>query len=183
MADLTDDDVKAILSLFEGSDFDYLQFESGDLKLTVSKHGFVPSPTAAPIPEVPVTPATSQADSAAPPTASAPIADDQRPKSEPQSGAAPKPQPHAAAREGLVPITAPIVGTFYVAPDPQSPPFVSIGDRVDDGSTVGLIEVMKVFASVRAGVSGEIAEIVVTNAQLVEQGEVLFYIRPDQPAG
>jgi acetyl-CoA carboxylase biotin carboxyl carrier protein len=182
VADLTDDDVKAILSLFEGSDFDYLQFESGDLKLTVSKHGFVPEPAAAPIAGVSLAPQSGQAESAPLSTATASPADDLPPVSASQSSAAQKPQPDAAVREGLVPITAPIVGTFYVAPDPQSAPFVSIGDRVEDGSTVGLIEVMKVFTSVSASVTGEIVDIAVSNAQLVEHGEVLFYIRPDQPA-
>lgn len=74
------------------------------------------------------------------------------------------------------------MGTFYAAPDPQSPPFVSIGDHVENGSTIGLIEVMKVFSSVGAVVTGTIVEITVADAQLVEQDEVLFYIRPDQPA-
>ena len=74
------------------------------------------------------------------------------------------------------------MGTFYAAPDPQSPPFVSIGDHVENGSTIGLIEVMKVFSSVGAVVTGTIVEITVADAQLVEQDAVLFYIRPDQPA-
>ena len=74
------------------------------------------------------------------------------------------------------------MGTFYAAPDPQSPPFVAIGDHVEDGRTIGLIEVMKVFSSVAASVTGTIVDITVADAQLVEQGEVLFYIRPDQPA-
>ena len=182
MEDLTDDDVMTILSLFEDSDFDYLQFESGDLKLTVSKHGFVPTPAAAPIPEAPVTPPSDQVGGAPPPPATAPLVDDQRPTSEAQSGATRQPQSDSAVREGLVPITAPIVGTFYAAPDPQSPTFVSIGDHVEDGRTIGLIEVMKVFTSVAAGVTGTIVEITVADAQLVEQGEVLFYIRPDQSA-
>jgi acetyl-CoA carboxylase biotin carboxyl carrier protein len=173
VVDLTDDDVMTILSLFEESEFDYLQFESGELKLTVSKHGYVPTPAAVPVPAAPVTS----------PSAAEPPDEQPKPAPEPQTAAPRPPASDAAAREGLVPITAPIVGTFYVAPDPQSPPFVSVGDQVNDGSTVGLIEVMKVFTSVRAGIAGEIVDIAVSNAQLVELGEVLFYIRPDQPSG
>jgi len=169
-AALTDDDVIAILDLFEDSDFDYLQFEAGDLNLTVSKHGYVPE--AAP------------AAAAAPPEA-APAATESRAAAEPPPEAAPAPAPEAPvpAREGLVPVAAPMVGTFYAAPDPQSPPFVALGDRVGEGDTLGLIEVMKVFTGIRAGVAGVIAEIVVANAELVEHGAVLFYIRPDAADG
>lgn len=163
--ELTDEDVMTILNLFEESDFDYLNFEAGDLKLTVSKRGFVPDavPDAGEAPPAPM-PAAEPAEAEVEP--------------EPPS-AEPRPAADPPAREGLVPVTAPMVGTFYAAPDPQSPPFVSIGDRVEDGTTVGLIEVMKVFTGVRAGVAGEIAEIVAANAALVELGAVLFYVRPD----
>ena len=64
-----------ILSLFEDSDFDYLQFESGDLKLAVSKHGFMPTQAAAPIPDFPATPPSDQVGSAPPTPATAPLAD------------------------------------------------------------------------------------------------------------
>ncbi len=161
MADLTDDDVMTILGLFEDSEFDYLQFESGDLKLTVSKHGYVP-------------PATGEVAVPPPPAVTAPVASPPLEAAEPA-----EPAPAAPPDEGLVAVTAPIVGIFYVAPDPQSPPFVSVGDQVEDGSTVGLIEVMKVYTGIRAGISGEIVQIVAANAQLVEQGAVLFYIRPE----
>lgn len=162
MAELTDEDVKTILNLFEESDFDYLQFEAGDLKLTASKHGFVPSTAPAPIVPQPA-PLTEQ------PSAREP--------SEP----AKQTVKETTVEKGLLPVLSPIVGTFYAAPDQQSPPFVTLGDRVEEGSTIGLIEVMKVFASISAVVSGEIVEIAVANAQLVEIDQVLFYIRPDNP--
>ena len=173
-SDLTDQDVMTILNLFEESDFDYLQFEAGDLKLTVSKQGYVPDAAAAPAQTVAAQPAA------------APAAPARVPEAPPPEVSAPEPPAPAAApasREGLVPVTAPMVGTFYAAPDPQSPPFVKLGDRVGEGDTVGLIEVMKVFTGIRAGVAGEIAEIAVANAALVEQGAVLFYIRPDGAGG
>jgi len=170
--DLTDQDVMTILELFEDSDFDYLQFEAGDLKLTVSKQGYVPEAAAAPPPAA-VQPAAAPAAASAEPAPA--------PDPAPLPAAAPAAAP--ASHEGLVPVTAPMVGTFYAAPDPQSPPFVALGDKVGEGDTVGLIEVMKVFTGIRAGVAGEIAEIAVANAALVEQGAVLFYIRPDGAGG
>ena len=84
----------------------------------------------------------------------------------------------AAIPEGLLPITAPLLGTFYVAPEPGAPPFVKVDAVVTEDTTVGLIEVMKVFNSVRAGVKGTVVEIVAQNGQFVEYGQTLFLVKP-----
>src|SRR6266403_1450018 len=76
--------------------------------------------------------------------------------------------------EGMSAITAPLLGTFYVAPEPGAPPFVKVGQQITEDTTVGLIEVMKVFSSVRATVRGTIVELVVQNGQFVEFGQTLF---------
>ncbi len=78
----------------------------------------------------------------------------------------------------MVPITAPLLGTFYVAPEPGAPPFTQVGATVTEDTTVGLIEVMKVFNSVRAGVKGVVTEVVAQNGQFVEHGETLFLVKP-----
>jgi acetyl-CoA carboxylase biotin carboxyl carrier protein len=77
-----------------------------------------------------------------------------------------------------VPITAPLLGTFYVAPEPGAPPFVQVGAAITEDTTVGLIEVMKVFNSVRASVKGTIAQVVAQNGQFVEYGQTLFLVKP-----
>jgi len=98
--------------------------------------------------------------------------------------AAPTPQSAApnigakAPAEGLLPITAPILGTFYVAPEPGAPPFVQIGTAITEDTTVGLIEVMKVFNSVRANVKGTVTQVVAQNGQFVEYGQTLFLVKP-----
>ncbi|MDE0333769.1 MAG: acetyl-CoA carboxylase biotin carboxyl carrier protein [Defluviicoccus sp.] len=81
--------------------------------------------------------------------------------------------------DGLAAIPAPMVGTFYPAPQPGAPPFVSAGDRVEPDTTVGLIEVMKVFTAVTAGIAGTIEQALAGDAQGVEYGEPLFLVRPD----
>jgi acetyl-CoA carboxylase biotin carboxyl carrier protein len=70
------------------------------------------------------------------------------------------------------------MGMFYPQPEPGSPPFVSLGSQVKEDTTVCLIEVMKTFNAMTAGVKGVITEICVQNAQLVEYGQVLFRVRP-----
>ena len=166
--DLTEDDVLEILNLIEKSGFDFLQLQMGDLKLVVSKGGYMGSGAAFSSDSPPaVQPAT--------PSAPAPKA------AEPKTEAAP-PKPTRktpAASDGTVPINAPMVGTFYITPEPGAPPFVEVGKHIDEDTTVGLIEVMKVFNAVKSGVRGVIAEICVQGGEFVEYGQTLFLVKPD----
>jgi len=89
---------------------------------------------------------------------------------------APAPSPSAA--DDLHVIKSPIVGTFYAAPNPEAGPFVKVGDTVEAGQTVCIIEAMKLMNEIEADISGEVARILVENAQPVEYGEPLFALRP-----
>ena len=158
--ELTDDDVLEILKLFEQSKFDFLQLEQGERKITVSKGGYAPGGAGAAI--------TSAASSAA------------------AASPSPMPIPQPAAKpaasgipDGLVAVTAPMVGKFYSAAAPSDPPYVEVGSRVGVGATVGLIEVMKVFTSIKTEIAGVIERILVSNGEFVEFGQPLFLIRPE----
>jgi len=80
---------------------------------------------------------------------------------------------------GLTAIESPMVGTYYSAPDPDSPPFLQVGSRVDADTVVCLVEAMKVFNEVKAETSGVIERILVKNGDAVEFGQNLFLVRPD----
>lgn len=80
-------------------------------------------------------------------------------------------------------IIAPLVGVFYRAPAPDAPNFCEIGDTIETGSEVGLIEAMKVFSPIPSEVAGEVVEIVATNGKLVQQGEVLYRIKISEELG
>ena len=80
--------------------------------------------------------------------------------------------------EELFYVKTPIVGTFYKAPSPNSEPFVSVGDFVEKGSVVCVIEAMKLMNEIESDVVGEVVSILVENGQPVEYGERLFAIRP-----
>jgi acetyl-CoA carboxylase biotin carboxyl carrier protein len=71
-----------------------------------------------------------------------------------------------------------MVGTFYRAPAPDEPPFVDVGDRIRIGQTVCIIEAMKLMNELEAEVAGEIVEILVSNGQPVEYGQVLMRVNP-----
>lgn len=86
-----------------------------------------------------------------------------------------EPEPVAAVEGEVIP--APLVGTFYVAPEPGANPFVRPGDRVEAGQTIGIIEAMKLMNPVAADRSGEVVEVLVADAAPVEFGEPLVRIR------
>ena len=95
------------------------------------------------------------------------------------------PTPEAAAAKAsadheaeLTPIKSPMVGTFYAAPDPESPHYVTIGSAVGPDSVVCIIEAMKVFNEIKAEVAGVIERILVQNEQPVEFGQPMFLVRP-----
>lgn len=85
-------------------------------------------------------------------------------------------------RSDLIALCAPMTGVFYRAPSPDAPPYVEVGDVVEEGQIICLIEAMKVFNEVPAERSGRVAEICAENGQLVEQGSVLFRLEPPQEA-
>lgn len=165
LSSLNEDHVRQlgrIIETLERSTFDFLQIEVGDLKVTVGK-GNIAVPEAAPRAPQPVAAAApaAQVSSAAP-------------------QAAPQPAPISAApQQGTVEIKSPIMGMFYAQPEPGAPPFVTVGASISQDSTVALVEVMKTFNAINAGVSGKVVEICAQNGELVEYGQVLFRVVPE----
>lgn len=83
----------------------------------------------------------------------------------------------AKKAESLTPLVSPMVGVWFRAPSPADPNFVEVGDRVERGQTIGLVEAMKVFNEITAEASGTVAEIPATNGQLVETGQPLVLLK------
>lgn len=173
---LSENDVLHILRLVEESSFDSLQLEYGDIKLAVSKSGnFAPQVAQTPVQaaaEAPVAPAASVVEKAA----------EKLDQSATPVETARQSEVPAAASSSLVAVEAPVVGVFYAAPEPGAEPFVQIGSEVDADTTVGLVEVMKIFNGVSAGLKGRIVEVCVEDSQLVEYGQPLFMVEPSEGA-
>ena len=162
---LTEQEVLQILRLVKESGFGELRLETGDLKLVFRKGGC----------GGPVEP-EALTDSLRPGPQSPRAA-----LSEPVAAGLPK-APQGAispSREGTVPIRSPLLGAFYRRPSPDAPPYVEVGSLVEEDDTVCVIEVMKVFTSVKAGVRGRIVEILAENLQMVEYEQPLFLVRPE----
>jgi acetyl-CoA carboxylase biotin carboxyl carrier protein len=88
-------------------------------------------------------------------------------------------EPPVAAGKKTVDIKSPMIGTFYRTANPESAPFVSVGDKVSKGQTVCIIEAMKLFNEIESEVSGTIVKVMVENSSPVEYDQVLFVVEPD----
>ncbi|MBI3323118.1 MAG: acetyl-CoA carboxylase biotin carboxyl carrier protein [Candidatus Omnitrophica bacterium] len=91
----------------------------------------------------------------------------------------PVPVPEAPARPSGVEVKSPMVGTFYRAPAPEAPPFVQVGQQIEVGQVLCILEAMKLMNEIKSEMRGTIAQILVENAQPVEFGQVLFLIEPN----
>jgi len=162
---LTDEDVARILRIVDESDYEEVHIEVDDLRIDLRKsatsgasaHDF-PQQAGKERSRAHDEPRATQAATAVPAEAE-PVAREPVP-------------------EGAVIIRAPMVGTFYRAPSPGEEPFVEIGDTVDPDTTVCLVEVMKLFHSVKAGVAGTVRTIPVENGSMVKHGQTLMVIEP-----
>ena len=85
----------------------------------------------------------------------------------------------AAAGKNTIDIKSPMIGTFYRSSNPDSPPFVSVGDKVSKGQVVCIIEAMKLFNEIESEVSGTIVKATIENSSPVEYDQVLFVVEPD----
>jgi acetyl-CoA carboxylase biotin carboxyl carrier protein len=93
--------------------------------------------------------------------------------------AAPKAEVAVAAGKKTADIKSPMIGTFYRSSNPETPAFISVGDKVTKGQTVCIIEAMKLFNEIESEVSGTVVKVMVENAQPVEYDQVLFVVEPD----
>ena len=150
--------VKRLVELVEKHNLAELTVEDADLSITVKGHA--PQPLA---------PVVVQAGAAMQPVEAA------HEPEEPYEEAAPPATPQFEGK--IVDITAALVGVFYRAPAPDAPDFVEVGDAIEVGTEVGLIEAMKVFSPIPSEVAGVVVDIPGQNAKLVQQGEVLVRVR------
>jgi len=175
MTSITQDDVLLILKMLDESAFDELRIETGDLKLLARKHGKGISLDEAvfedkrPTPVLKIEP-TLDAEkdlnlSTMKLTESKVEVQLAKPTLEP-----------SAASQNLMPIKAPMLGTFYRAPKPGAPPYVEVGSMVNEDDPVCILEVMKLFNTVKAGIRGRIAQICADQGQMVEFQQILFLV-------
>src|SRR6202795_590726 len=156
-------ELKELIEFLIEKDIAEFELERGDVKVKI-KRAAEPAPL--PLPDsryFAVHPGPGPAiANGAPPTAAAPPVE-----------VAPE-----IPEEKLQSVKSPIVGTFYESPSPGAPPFIKIGDRVEVGQVLCIVEAMKLMNEIECDVAGEVVKKLVTNGQPIEYGQELFTIRP-----
>jgi acetyl-CoA carboxylase biotin carboxyl carrier protein len=153
--ELSPDDVRDVLKALDSSGLDELHLELADLTLTVRREG-----------------ATGW-------TAEQQVLRRPRVEGSTEPAAATQPDaPRAAVAEGLVAVRPPLLGTFYRAPKPGAPPYVDVGDPVQEETVVGVIETMKMMTPVHAGVRGTVVEFRAVNGEFADADAVLLVVDP-----
>jgi acetyl-CoA carboxylase biotin carboxyl carrier protein len=158
-------DIAALVELFQSSNWDELHLRVQDFELFLSTDPQA-KPAGSAAAAAPMLPPGAGSPSA-PPTRTA--------ERIPDPGAR---DARSAVPPHWVPVTAPNLGTFYRSPKPGSPPFVELGQAVEPQTELCLIEVMKLFTTLKAGINGTVKRVCVNDAAMVEFGDTLFYIEP-----
>jgi len=159
-------ELKELIEFLIEKDIAEFELERGDVKVKIRRageHTIVHSHAEPRYYAVPPAPSPAPASAAPPPASSA---------AAPPVPAAPAPE------EGLQSVKSPIVGTFYEAPSPGAPPFVKVGDTVEVGQVLCIVEAMKLLNEIESDAAGEIVKKLATNGQPIEYGQELFVIRP-----
>jgi acetyl-CoA carboxylase biotin carboxyl carrier protein len=146
--------IRQLVALMTDHDLSEMDIQQGDVRIQLRRAGVAVAPVALPPMAAVALPAARAVE--------APAAD--------------APAPRDESRYAVV--KSPMVGTFYAAPDPDSPPYVKVGDHVGPETTVCIVEAMKVFNQIPAELSGKIVAVLVENGQPVEFGQPLFRVDP-----
>lgn len=155
-------EIRDLIDFISKSGLNEVNIETSELKLNVKREPdqkvFKSTPVIAPM--------------AAAPAVASPVA--------PSAPATPKAAAaETASGKKTLEIKSPMIGTFYRSGNPDTPPFISVGDKVSKGQTVCIIEAMKLFNEIESEVSGTIVKVMVENATPVEYDQVLFVVEPD----
>jgi len=154
-------EIRDILKLLDRHGIQDFTLQRGDNKVRIRKGG---------IPEEPVVVRSREASTAG--------VQDSRPARESVSAppVSPPSEEQLAVGENQFLVTSPIVGTFYRAPSPESPPYVEVGGAVAKGTVLCIVEAMKIMNEIECEVTGKVSSILVENAQPVEYGQALFIV-------
>jgi acetyl-CoA carboxylase biotin carboxyl carrier protein len=158
-------ELKELIEFLIEKDIAEFELERGDVKVRIKRGGAQMLPGS-----VPPIPSHAAAVAAVPGSSGLPA-------TTPTEAPSPPERTPTAEEEKLHSVRSPIVGTFYESPSPGSPPFVKVGDKVEVGQLLCIVEAMKLMNEIESDVRGEIVKKIATNGQPIEYGQELFVIR------
>jgi acetyl-CoA carboxylase biotin carboxyl carrier protein len=166
-ASMKTSEIRDLIDFISKSGLNEVNIETKELKLSVKRE-----------PDQKIFKSTQAVTHAAPMQAVAPVMT--APITAPAtSGSRPEGSAVTQSGKNTIEIKSPMIGTFYRSSTPDTPPFVSVGDKITKGQTVCIIEAMKLFNEIESEVSGTIVKIPIENATPVEYDQVLFVVEPD----
>ena len=174
---MTFKEIQELIKLVKRSNLTEFKLKQGEVEITIRTDKFSKEkspPAVIPAPQVvPVSPSqiTTPPSSEVTPAATDPAV--------PGEASAESSTETSGSTDNLVEIKSPIVGTFYRSPAPEKGPYVKVGDTVEVGSVVCIIEAMKLFNEIESEVSGKIVKVVVEDASPVEYDQVLYLVDPN----
>jgi len=164
-------EIERLLEFMEQHGLEECEYERSGLRIRLKKASSVPEGTLR-MPAIAPATASNSAPAVADPSIASVAAPHQVPEQTPSSAAQPESDLHT--------IKSPIVGTFYATPSPGADVFVKIGDNIEAGQVLCIIEAMKLMNEIESDVAGQLMRILVENGQPVEYGEPLFAIQPSR---
>lgn len=161
--------IQALIELVNNSNIGEVKLEQGNFKLSIRHKDYNPKGTVA-VAAAPITPTAAPVTSAPAPAAEAPKA-----TAEVQEVVTKTSNTDSAA---YVTVKSPMIGTFYRSSSPDKDPFVKVGDRIEKGNVLCIIEAMKLFNEIESEISGTVVKVLVDNSSPVEYDQPLFLIDP-----
>ena len=160
--------IQRLIDMLDESEVDSIEISRFATRVRISKS-----------PPVHVGPGVMGGGSSTPPVSSAPSDSRVEPAAGGTQGRTDEGGTLPAAATNTVEVESPMVGTFYRAPAPDAPPYIEVGDRIQKGQTLCILEAMKLMNELEAEVAGTVREVCIGSGEPVEYGQVLFRIEPD----
>jgi acetyl-CoA carboxylase biotin carboxyl carrier protein len=161
--------LRGLIDAVDSSGIDSIEINRAGTKIRIAK-----TPPPAPIAGAPALPSILAAPALPPAPTQPALAPGSTQAAAPAASAAPV----AAPPSNLAEVKSPMVGTFYIAPAPEAPPYVEVGSTVKKGQTLCILEAMKLMNELESEIDGIVREILVENSDPVEYGQVLFRVEP-----
>jgi acetyl-CoA carboxylase biotin carboxyl carrier protein len=166
------EDLRQLFSLMKSHEIAELNLEQGGMKVSVTTAAAHKAPIYHQAAYAPMPPGGGYAPAPAP---------ERHGEGHSAAPASPAPVEDSAANEfpKAVPINSPMVGTFYRASSPETPPFVNVGDSIKPGQVICIVEAMKLMNELKSEVSGKVVKVVASNGNPVQYGQPLFLVEPE----
>lgn len=162
---MTTKDIKDLIKVIDESELAEFKLKNGDFELTIRSNQYTQKSThvVSHAPQLVSVPQAMPVAAAATPTPSAQV----------------EPKEEGIDTSTLLEVKSPIVGTFYRSSSPDKPPFIQVGDKIQEGSVVCIIEAMKLFNEIESEVAGQVVKVMIEDASPVEYDQVLFLVDPN----